>query len=172
MNVGKNKIKREDDGEISIGTQDTYSQNSTHADNEYKEDSFLLIETGDSEMSGGGGGDNDENSFLDIKRDYMRRKKNLNRECCRRTLQYNEDYFHMRIREKELEREKLEKKKNNLKLKYEENVRNMKNAKILHEIRECKAAIRKAAIRKIIYKHKLKVYLKCNHESRGGGGGG
>merc|ERR1712243_424398 len=111
------------------------------------EDSFLLIETGDSEMSGGGGGDNDENSFLNIKRDYLRRKKNLNRECCRRTLQYNEDYFHMRIREKELEREKLEKKKNNLKLKYEENVRNMKNAKILHEIRECKAAIRKAAIR-------------------------
>ena len=169
MNVGKNnKIKREDDGEISIGTQDTYSQNSTHVDNEYKEDSFLLIDTGDSEMSGG----DDENSFLNIKRDYLRRKKNLNRECCRRTLQYNEDYFHMRIREKELEREKLEKKKNNLKLKYEENVRNMKNAKILHEIRECKAAIRKAAIRKIIYKHKLKVYLKCNHEPRGGQGQG
>ena len=164
MNVGKNnKIKREDDGEISIGTQDTYSQNSTQEDNEYKEDSFLLIETGDSEMGGG----DDENSFLDIKRDYLRRKKNLNKECCRRTLEYNEDYFLMRIREKELEREKLEKKKNNLKLKYEENVRNMKNAKILHEIRECKAAIRKAAIRKIIYKHKLKVYLKCNHEPRG-----
>ena len=170
MNVGKNnnKIKREhdDDDDISIGTQDTYS---THADNEYKEDSFLLIETGDSQMSGD---NDDENSFLNIKRDYLRRKKNLNRECCRRTLQYNEDYFHMRIREKELETEKLEKKKNNLKLKYDENVRNMKNAKILHEIRECKAAIRKAAIRKIIYKHKLNVYLKCNHEQRGGGGGG
>ena len=165
MNVGKNnKIKREDDGEISIGTQDTYSQRSltTQEDDEYKEDSFLLIDTGNSEVG------DDENSFLDIKRDYLRRKKNLNKECCRRTLEYNEDYFLMRIREKELEREKLEKKKNNLKLKYEENVRNMKNAKILHEIRECKAAIRKAAIRKIIYKHKLKVYLKCNHEPRGG----
>ena len=168
MNVGKNnnnKRQEEEDDDISIGTQDTYS--TLHADNEYKEDSFLLIDTGDSEMSGG----DDENSFLNIKRDYLRRKKNMNSECCRRTLQYNEDYFHMRIREKELEREKLEKKKNNLKLKYEENVRNMKNAKILHEIRECKAAIRKAAIRKIIYKHKLKVYLKCNHEPRGGGGG-
>ena len=199
MNVGKNnKIKREDDGEISIGTQDTYSQRSltNQEDDEYKEDSFLLIDTGDSEVG------DDENSFLDIKRDYLRRKKNVNKECCRRTLEYNEDYFLMRIREKELEREKiekkknnlccrrtleynedyflmrihekelerekLEKKKNNLKLKYEENVRNMKNAKILHEIRECKAAIRKAAIRKIIYKHKLKVYLKCNHEPRGG----
>ena len=166
MNNKCDKIKREDGDEISIGTQDTYSQASlTTQEDEYQEDSFLLIKTENSELG-------DENSFLDIKRDYLRRKKNLNKECCRRTLEYNEDYFLMRIREKELEREKLEKKKNNLKLKYEENVRNMKNAKILHEIRECKAAIRKAAIRKIIYKHKLKVYLKCNHEPRGGGGGG
>ena len=161
-----NKIKREDDCDISIGTQDTYSQNSTQEDDEYKEDSFLLIETGNSEVN------DDENSFLDIKRDYLRRKKNVNKECCRRILEYNEDYLLMRIREKELEREKLDKiERNKLKVKYEENVRNMKNAKILHEIRECKAAIRKAAIRKIIYKHKIKVYLKCNHESRGGGGG-
>ena len=111
MNVGKNnKIKREEEeeeDEISIGTQDTYSQRSltTQEDDEYKEDSFLLIETGNSEMGDA------ENSFLDIKRDYLRRKKNVNKECCRRTLEYNEDYFLMRIREKELEREKLEKRK-------------------------------------------------------------
>ena len=184
MNVGmnnNNKIKREDDCDISIGTQDTYSQNSTQEDDEYKEDSFLLIETENSEVN------DDENSFLDIKRDYLRRKKNVNKECCRRILEYNEDYFLMRIREKELEREKLDKiERNKLKVKYEENVRNMKNAKILHEngkilhenakilheIRECKAAIRKATIRKIIYKDRIKVYLKCNRESRGGGGGG
>ena len=57
----------------------------------------------------------------------------------------------MRIRELE---------KNNLKLK------NVRNDEILHEIRECKAAIKKASIRKIIYKHK--VYFKCNHVPRGG----
>ena len=146
------KIKREEEGddEISIGTQDTYSQRSTTQE-EYKEDSFLLIKTDNSQL--------DENSFSNIKRDYSRRKKNMNKECCRRTLEYNEEYFLMRIREKEVEREKLE--KNNLKLKYQENVR---NDDILHEIRECKAAIKKASIRKIIYKHK--VYLKCNHEPR------
>ena len=133
MNFGiSNKIKREDDDEISIGTQETYSQRSTtQEDGEYKEDSFLLIKTDNSQP--------DENSFSNIKRDYLRRKKNMNKECCRRTLEYNEDYFLMRISEKELE-------KNNLKLK---NVRN--DDEILHEIRECKAAIKKASIRKIIY---------------------
>ena len=136
MNVGM--YKREDD-EISIGTRDTYSQRSlTTQPDEYQEDSFLMIETGNSEMNG-----YEENSFLDIKRDYLRRKKNLNKECCRRTLEYNEDYFLMKIREEELERAKLEKKKNNLKLKYEENVRNKKNDEILCEIRKCKAAIKK-----------------------------
>ena len=52
MNVGKNnKIKREDDGEISIGTQDTYSQRSlTTQEDEYQEDSFLLIKTENSEL--------------------------------------------------------------------------------------------------------------------------
>ena len=148
MNVGKNnKIKREDDGEISIGTQDTYSQRSltTQEDDEYKEDSFLLIETGNSEMG------DDENSFLDIKRDYLRRKKNLNKKCCRRTLEYNEDYFLMKINEKELEMAKLEKK-------HEDNFRNKKNDEILCEIRKCKAAIKK------ISKHKMKVYLNCNRE--------
>ena len=144
------KIKREEeeDDEISIGTQDTYSQRSTtQEDGEYKEeeDSLFLIKTDNSQP--------DENSFSNIKRDYLRRKKNMNKECCRRTLEYNEYYFLMIIHEKELE-------KNNLKLK---NVRN--DDEILHEIRECKAAIKKASIRKIIYKHK--VYLKCNHEPRG-----
>ena len=135
------KMKREDDDEISIGTQDTYSQRSTT-----QQDSSLLIKTDNSQPD-----DDDENSFSNIKRDYLRRKKNMNKKCCRRTLEYNEDYFLMRIREKE---------KNNLKIK---NVRN--DDEILHEIREYKAAIKKASIRKIIYKHK--VYLKCNHEPRG-----
>ena len=62
----------------------------------------------------------------------------------------------MKIREKELERAKLEKKK---KLKYEENVRNKKNDEILCEIRKCKAAIKK------ILKDKLKVYLTYNCEA-------
>ena len=57
----------------------------------------------------------------------------MNKECCRRTLEYNEDYLLMRIRELE---------KNNLKLK------NVRNHEILHEIKECKAAIKKASIRK------------------------
>ena len=73
----------------------------------------MLIETENSELDG-----YEENSFLDIKRDNLKRKKNLNKECCRRTLEYNEDYLLMKIHEKELEREKLEKNKNNLKLKY------------------------------------------------------
>ena len=79
----------------------------------------------------------------------MRRKKNLNKGCCRRTLEYNEDYFLLKIREKELEMAKLEKKK---KLKYEENIINKKNDEILCEIRKCKAAIKK------ISKDILKVY--------------
>ena len=137
------KIKREDDDEISIGTQDTYSQRSTTQE-EYKEDSFLVIKTDNSQP------DNDENSLSNIKTNYLRRKKNMNKECCRRTLEYNEDYLLMRIRELE---------KNNLKLK------NVRNDEILHEIKECKAAIKEASIRKIIYKHK--VYLKCNHEPSG-----
>ena len=120
------KIKREDDDEISIGTQDTYSQRSTTQEDEYKEDSFLVIKTDNSQP------DNDENSLSNIKRDYLRRKKNMNKECCRRTLEYNEDYLLMRIREIE---------KNNLKLK------NVRNDEIPHEIKECKAAIKKASTR-------------------------
>ena len=59
------KIKREDDDdEISIGTQDTYSQRSTtQEDCEYKEDSFLWIKMDNSQL--------DENSFSNIKRDYL-----------------------------------------------------------------------------------------------------
>ena len=63
------KIKREDDFEISIGTQDTYSQRSTTQEDEYKEDSFLVIKTDNSQP------DNDENSLSNIKSDYLRRKK-------------------------------------------------------------------------------------------------
>ena len=117
MNVEMYSIKKEDEEGESLGSQDSYSQRSlTTQPDEYQEDSFLMIETENLEYG--------ENEFLDIKRDYLRRKKNLNKECCRRTLEYNEDYFLMKIHEKELEMAKLEKKK---KLKYEENVRNKKN---------------------------------------------
>ena len=59
MNVGMynkcDNIKREDnnDDEISIGTQDTYSQRSlTTQPDEYQEDSFLMIDTENSELDG------------------------------------------------------------------------------------------------------------------------
>ena len=49
-------IKREDnndDEEISIGSQDTYSQRSlTTQPDEYQEDSFLMIDTENSELDG------------------------------------------------------------------------------------------------------------------------
>ena len=149
MHVEMYNIEKEDEEGESQGSQDSYSQRSlTTQPDEYQEDSFLMIETENLEYG--------ENEFLDIKRDYLRRKKNLNKECCRRTLEYNEDYFLMKIHEKELEMAKLEKKK---KLKYEENVRNKKNDEILCEIRKCKAAIKK------ISKDKLKVYLTYNREA-------
>ena len=86
-------IKKEDEEGESLGSQNSYSQRSlTTQPDEYQEDSFLMIETENSEYG--------ENEFLDIKRDYLRRKKSLNKECCRRTLEYNEDYFLMKIHEK------------------------------------------------------------------------
>ena len=65
------KIKREDDDEISIETQDTFSQRSlTTQEDEYKEDSFLLIKADNSELD-------DENSFLDIKKRLFEKKEKL-----------------------------------------------------------------------------------------------
>ena len=140
MDVKKNnqgvdmKIKREDD-EISIGSQDSYSQRSLGLEpDEYQED-----------------------SFLEIKRENLKRKKNLNRDCCRKTLDCHEDYFLMKLHEEKIERMKVEKKME-LKLKDEEIDRNMKNQEILHEIKKCKAAIYKLS------KRKWKIHLSYNHE--------
>ena len=138
-------FKKEDEEGESLGSQNSYSQRSlTTQPDEYQEDSFLMIETENLEYG--------ENEFLDIKRDYLRRKKDLNKECCRRILEYNEDYFLMKIHEKELEISQLEKT-------HEENVRNKKNDEILCEIRKCKAAIKK------ILKDKLKVHSTYNCEA-------
>ena len=140
MDVKKNnqsvdmKIKREDD-EISIGSKDSYSQMSLGLKpDEYQED-----------------------SFLEIKRDNLKRKKNLNRDCCRKTLDCHEDYFLMKLYEEKLERMKVEKKMD------EEIDRNMKNQEmkhqeILHEIKKCKAAIYKLS------KRKWKIHLSYNDE--------
>ena len=142
MNDGMYNIKKEDEDSESLGS---YSQRSLKTQpDEYQEDSFVITENSEHQ----------EVLFQDIKRDYLRRKKNMNKECCRRTLEYNEDYMFMRIREKELEMAKLEKKK-----KYEENVRNKKSDEILTEIRKCETAIKK------ISKDKLKVYLTYNREA-------
>ena len=106
MNDGMYNIKKEDEDSESLGS---YSQRSlTTQPDEYQEDSFVITENSEHQ----------EILFQDIKRDYLRRKKNMNKECCRRTLEYNEHWVEFRIREKELEMAKLEKKK-----KYEENVR-------------------------------------------------
>ena len=87
----KREEEKEEEDEISIGTQATYSQRSTT-----QQDSSLLIKTDNSQPD-----DDDENSLSNIERDYLRRKKNMNKECCRRTLEYNEDYLLLRICEPE-----------------------------------------------------------------------
>ena len=137
MNVKKNnqgvdmKIKREDD-EISIGSQDSYSQRSLGLEpDEYQED-----------------------SFLEIKRENLRRKKNLNMDCCRKTLDCHENYFLIKLHKekREREREKVEKKMN------EEIDRNIKNQEILSEIKKCKKAIYK------LLKRKWKIQLRYNDD--------
>ena len=81
------KRKREDDDEISIGSLDSYSQRSLGLEpDEYQED-----------------------SFLEIKKENLKRKKNLNRDCCRKTLDCHEDYFLMKLCEEKIERTKVEK---------------------------------------------------------------
>ena len=126
--------KREDD-EISIGSQDSYSQRSLGSEQDmYQED-----------------------SFLEIKKENLKRRKNLNRDCCRKTLDHHQDFFLMKLREEKIERTKLEKKME-LKLKDEEIDRNKKNLEILHEINKCKAAIYKLS------KSKWKIHLSYNRQ--------
>merc|ERR1711954_480009 len=101
--------KREDD-EISIGSLDSYSQRSLESEpDEYHED-----------------------SFLEIKKENLKRKKNLNRDCCRKTLDCHEYYFFMKLREEKKEQTKVEKLLE-IKLKDKEIDRNKKNLQILHE---------------------------------------
>ena len=126
------KLKREDDDEISIGPQDSYSQRSLGSEPD----------------------DYEEDSFLEIKRegDLRRRRKNLNKDCCRKTLDYHEDYFLKKLYKEKRERMKVEKKMN------EEIDRNIKNWEILHEIIKCKTAIYK------VLKRKWKIQLIYNDD--------
>ena len=123
------KIKREDD-EISIGSQDSYSQRS------------LGLETDEYE----------EDSFLELKKENLKRWKNLNMDCCRNTLDFHEDYFLMKSHKEKGERMKVEEKMN------EEIDRNIKNQEILHEIKKCKKAIYK------LLKRKWKIQLRYNDD--------
>ena len=144
---GLYNIKKEDEDSQSLGSQDSYSQRSlTTQPDEYQEDSFVTTTPTTKPTQ-----EYQEVLFQNIKRDYLRRKKNINNECCRRTVECNEHWIDFRIHENELEMAKLEKKK-----KYEENVRNKKSDEILTEIRKCEKAIKK------ISKEKLKVYLTIN----------
>ena len=151
---GLYNIKKEDEEDSqSLGSQDSYSQRSltTQPDDEYQEDSFVTTTPSSPPPPPSPPLPTQEYQevlFENIKRDYLRRKKNINKECCRRTVECNEHWIDFRIHENELEMAKLEKKK-----KYEENVRNKKSDEILTEIRKCEKAIKK-----ISKDNRLKVY--------------
>ena len=124
------KIKRQDD-EISIGQEDSYSQRSLGSEpDDYEEDSFLEIERGEN----------------------LKRRKNLNMDCCRKTLDCHEQYFLMKLHKEKRKREKIEKKMN------EDIDRNIKNREILREIKKCKKAIY------ILLKRKWKIQLRYNND--------
>ena len=148
---GLYNIKKEDEEySQSLGSQDSYSQRSLTTqpdyDDEYQEDSFVTS----TPSSPPPPLPTQEVLFENIKRDYLRRKKNINKECCRTTVECNEHWIDVRIQESKLEIVKLEKKKR----KYEEeNVRNKKSDEILTEIRKCEKAIKK-----ISKNNRLKVY--------------
>ena len=128
--------KREDD-EISIGSQDSYSQSSLVSEQDmYQED-----------------------SFLEIKKENLKTRKNLNRDCCRKTLDNHQDFLLMKLNEEKIEQTKLEKKLES-KIKDCEIDRNKKNHEILHEINKCKAAIYKLSRRK------WKIHLSYNDKLR------
>ena len=115
------KIKRQDD-EISIGQEDSYSQRSLVSEpDDYEEDSFLEIERGEN----------------------LKRRKNLNMDCCRKTLNCHEQYFLMKLHKEKRKREKIEKK-----------------MRILIEIEKekCKEAIYK------LLKGEWKVQLRYNND--------
>ena len=121
------KIKRQDD-EISIGQEDSYSQRSLGSEpDDYEEDSFLEIERGEN----------------------LKRKKNLNMYCCRKTLNCHEQYFLMKLHKEKRKREKIEKKMN-------EDID--RNREILREIEKCKEAIYK------LLKGEWKVQLRYNND--------
>ena len=77
----KRKREHGDDEDMSIGSMDSYSDRSLESD-----------------------------EFLNIKKEYLQRKKNLNRDCCRETLDCQENYFLMKLHEEQIEQIKLEKK--------------------------------------------------------------
>ena len=94
-------VQKDEEDSESLGSEDSYSDRSlTSEQDAYEEDSFIIIEK-----------EHQEVSFQNIKREYLRKKKNINKECCRGTLEKTEDYFIMKLREKELEIRKLMKNK-------------------------------------------------------------
>ena len=100
-----------------------------------------------------------EDSFLEMKKENLKRRNNLNRDCYRKTLDNHQDFFLMKLHEEKIERTKLEKKLES-KIKDCEIDRNKKNHEILHEINKCKAAIYKLSRRK------WKIHLSYNHNLR------
>ena len=66
----KRKREHDDDEDMSIGSMDSYSDRSLESD-----------------------------KFLNIKKEYLQTKKNLNWDCCRETLYCQEDYFLMKLLE-------------------------------------------------------------------------
>ena len=97
-----------------------------------------------------------EDSFLEIKKENLKTRKNLNRDCCRNTLDHHQEFFLMKLCEEKIKVEK----KLELKLKDEEIDRNKKNHEILHEINKCKVAIYKLSRRK------WKIHLSYNDKLR------
>ena len=87
---GLYNIKKEDEDSQSLGSQDSYSQRSltTQPDDEYQEDSFVTTTPSPPPPpTKKPTQEYQEVLFENIKRDYLRRKKNINKECCRRTVE-------------------------------------------------------------------------------------
>merc|ERR1712081_99249 len=98
-----------------------------------------------------------EDSFLEIKKENLKTRKYLNRDCLRKTLDNHQDFLLMKLNEEKIEQRKVEKKLES-KIMDEEIDRNKKNHEILHEINKCKAAIYKLS------RCKWKIHLSYNNK--------
>ena len=92
-----------------IGSEDSFSERSlTSEPNKYEKDSFTVFESECEEKEYESGcSECEEKEFVEIKKNYLRRKKNIKKECCRRSVESIEDYLLMKIRENELQMRKL-----------------------------------------------------------------